>query len=328
MKGHFDLDCIKYSAASVGEKRSVLVTNKSTKETWEVANRTEWYGHWKKKAGGILSEINAKRDSPFLWDEFDYQDIQIPEPIENVLHTAKLMVNNSVEMAGKPRVNYYVGEGVSCREGWSTLLKYKGNRDNAIRALALDEVTDYLRKKFKAETVTDHEVDDVVVMESYGKSNHFIIGLDKDYNGSGSKFFNINKPDLGVVDTSGFGKLWVDDKDNVTGTGRIFKLFQVVTEDNSDNYKANCFSDVKFGEKSAFKLLNQCENDTQLFQTCLDIFKTLYPEPKVIIGWRGDQFEIDALYVFQEMMNLAHLHRWQDDFVNVKEVMDKLGVKY
>ena len=37
-----DLDAIKYSAASAGERRSVLVTHKTTGKSIEVDNRTEF----------------------------------------------------------------------------------------------------------------------------------------------------------------------------------------------------------------------------------------------------------------------------------------------
>jgi hypothetical protein len=53
MNGHFDLDCIKYAAASVGEDRTVLITHKASGRTKTVGTRTEWYGHWKNKNGGI-----------------------------------------------------------------------------------------------------------------------------------------------------------------------------------------------------------------------------------------------------------------------------------
>ena len=55
---HYDRDSVKYAAASAGEKRSVIVTHKSTGRSIEVDTRTSFYGHWKKKDGGKLAEIN------------------------------------------------------------------------------------------------------------------------------------------------------------------------------------------------------------------------------------------------------------------------------
>lgn len=321
---HFDLDCVKYGAASAGETRSVRVTHKTTERSVIVKTRTDFYGHWKKKEGGMLAEINAKRTSPFSWDEFDYEDIQEPEPVQNVLHTAKLMVEKAITTSKADDVKYYIGSGDSFRVELSTLLKYKGQRSSMLRPVLLDEVTEYLTNKFKAEVVKIAEVDDVVVMNTWKKPNHFILGIDKDYLGSGGNFFNINKPEQGIVKTDCFGKLYLDSKGDVKGFGRMFKLFQVCSQDNSDNYAANCMSEIKWADKSAYKALVDCKTDKELFQAATGVFKTLYPEPKVVTGWRGDEIEIDWLYVFQECFNLAHLHRWENDFVCTKDVLNKM----
>lgn len=324
--GHFDLDCVKYAAASAGEKRSVRVIHKTSGREIVVPTRTEFYGHWKKKEGGKLAEINKNRETPFTWDEFEYEDIQEPEPIENILHTAKLMVEKAVKASGADKVEYYLGNGDSFRVAESTLLKYKGQRENILSPIMLGEVTDYLTKRFKAQIIQDYEVDDMVVMNSYKKPSHFIIGLDKDYLGSGSRFFNINTPEKGVQNTDCFGSLYIDDKGYVKGIGTMFKLFQVCSSDVSDNYSANCFSELKWGDKSAYKALKDCRDYKELFQASVDVFKKLYPEPKTVIGWKGDSFDIDWLYVFQECFTMAHMHRWPSDFVNVKNVLNKLEV--
>lgn len=326
LTGHFDLDCVKYAAASAGEKRSVCVTHKSSGRSIIVPTRTEFYGHWKNKNGGKLAEINKSRESPFAWDEFDYEDIQEPEPIENILHTAKLMVEKGVVASGANSVEYYLGEGDSFRVEISTLLKYKGQRQNMLRPVLLDEVTEYLTKKFKAQIIRGYEVDDVVVINSYKKKDHFIIGIDKDYLGSGSNFFNMNTPEKGIQNTNCFGNLYIDAKGYVKGIGRMFKLFQVCSSDASDNYAANCFSDVKWGDKSAYSALKDCRDDKELFTVAAEIFKNLYPEEKTVVGWRGTEVRVDWLSVFQECFIMAHLHRWQNDFVDVAEVLKKMEI--
>lgn len=326
MKAHFDLDCVKYAAASAGESRSVLVTHKSSKKSIEVPNRTAFYGHWKKKEGGMLAEINSKRESPFTWDEFEYEDIQRPEPIENVLHTAKLMVEKAIEASGASDTKFYIGKGESFRVELSTLLKYKDQRSDMLKPVLLDEVTDYLKNKFKAEVITYYEVDDLVVMNTWLQPKDFVLGLDKDYYSSGIKFFNINRPEEGIVDNNCLGKLYLNHKGDVKGYGRLFKYFQCITQDNSDNYKANCFSDVKWADKSGYEALKDCTSDKEAWQVMWGVFNKLYPEQKTVVGWRGDSILIDALYVFQEMVNMAHLHRKENDFLCVRKIMDSLGV--
>ena len=327
MFAHVDLDFVKYGAASVGERRYIIATHKASGRSKEFNNRTEFWGRGKKKDSGWLGEVNANRDSPFTWDEFEIEDRQeISEPIENILHSAKLMVESAISASKADGYKTYVGKGESFRVELSTLLKYKGNRDLLIKPLLLDDVMEYLTKKFKPEVITNLEVDDAVVMATWKKPEHFIIGVDKDYRSGGTKFFDVNSQDEGIIDCAGFGKLW-DTGKKITGRGRLFKYFQIITQDDSDNYKANCFSEIRWADKSAFKVLSECQDDKQAVQVMVDTFKCLYPEPKIVQGWREEGIMIDWHYVMQEMFNMAHLHRWKDDFINVDKLIDKLGVK-
>ena len=331
MRAVIDLDFVKYAIASVGEERTIQVTHIPSGKKKSFKTRTEFYGHHAKKSGGWLGDVNKERIekdlTPFSVSDFTIEDCQtISEPIENILHSAKLMVESNLEKSGATSYTAYSGSGDSFRVEQSTLLKYKGNRENMLRPLQLDEVTRYLNKKFSAEVVTHLEVDDRVTIETYKDKNSFILGCDKDYYSAGTRFFNVNKPDEGIVDCSGFGELWEDSKKKIRGKGRLFKYWQVLSEDSSDHYAANCFSEVKWASKSAYKALKDCKDDTEAFVALRDSFKLLYPEPKIVTGWRGNEIEIDWLYVLQECFNMAHMLRWEGDFVDVKKVMEKLGV--
>lgn len=331
---HFDLDLVKYGVASVGEERYIQVIHKESGREREFNTRTEFWGHHAKKAGGWLAQENEEREKqgkqPFLPEDFEIVDKQRlkGEPISHILNSAKVQVESIVKASGADRVQFYIGEGESFRTELSTILKYKGNRE-AAKPLLLDEVVEYLKKKYSPEVVTHLECDDRVNMEAYGKSNHFCIVVDKDGYGAGSKMFNPMYPEEGIVETNGFGKLWLEgSKKKIRGIGRKFKLWQITSLDESDNYRANCASNVKWAGMSAYKALVDCKDDKELFQSAYDVFKKLYPEPKIITGWRGDEFEIDALYVFQECFNMGHMLRWEGDRVVVKDVLDKLGVEY
>lgn len=326
MRAFIDLDYVKYAAASAGEKRTVKVIHKQSGDDWEVNNRTEWYGHHKKKAGGILSDINKSRDSPFDWEEFEYIDIQTPDKLENTLHTAKQMVEKALYQSGATDHKAFLGVGEPFRVEFSTLLKYKSNRTDMLKPLLLEDVTHYLKRKYNAEFISGIEVDDKVVIETYGKPNTFIIGVDKDYYGLDyNKFFNVNRPEEGVVNCKGVGSLWLDNK-KVRGTGVAFKMFQTCSFDTTDHYRANCFSDVRWGEKAAYEALKECETYEDLFRAGYEVFKKLYPEPKVVQGWRGTDIEIDALYVMNECFNLAHMWRKEPDFVDIKGVLESFKI--
>ena len=321
-----DMDLYKYHAAAAGEKRSVLVKNKTTGKSREYKTRTEFYGDWRKKVGGALAKMNEQRDTPLTWEDYEYEDIQRPEPIENVLNTAKTMVEKDLKLSGAKNFKAFLGEGESFRVGLSTLLQYK-DRADLIKPLALEEVTEYLRKKFKAEVVTGIECDDRVVMECYKQPKNFAMIEDKDFWGCEINVWDRNQQDRGIVNCNKFGHLFLDSKGKVRGEGRIHLYFQMASEDVTDNYKANCFSGMKWGAKSAHKALVDCTSDKEAWQVLVDTFKKLYPEPKTVKGWRGDEFEIDWKYVLNEQFQMARMLRFDGDNIHVDEVLTKMGVQ-
>jgi hypothetical protein len=56
------------------------------------------------------------------------------------------------------------------------------------------------------------------------------------------------------------------------------------------------------------------------------MYQKWYPLPTIIDGWRGDKFEIDWLYVLQEITDMAHMIRFDGDRLVVKDVLDKMGI--
>lgn len=323
-----DADFIRYAASGVGETRSINVIHKPSGREKEFSNRTEFHGRGKKKDGGWLGEINKSRTSPFLLDEFEIVDVQTPEPIENVLHTAKSMFEGCLKALDTAKYIGFLGKGDSFRVEKSTLLKYKGQRAALLKPLYLDDVTQYLYNKFKLEFVEGIESDDACIIEAHKKSDHVVVAVDKDMLGCPVLLFNPNHPELGVQNCNQFGKLWRDDKGKVRGVGRMFLYFQMCSSDSSDNYKASCFSDLKWADVSAYNALKDATNDKEALQIVVDVFKKLYPEPKVVTGWRGNDIEIDWLYVASEMFTMARMLKFKDEKLELVDVFDKLGVEY
>ena len=319
-----DADYIRYSAASVGETRSVLVVHNQSGREKIFKNRTEFWGRGKDKDGGWLGELNAKRTSPFLPEEFTIVDVQTPEPIENVLHTAKSMFETPMKALGTTNFVGFIGKGDSFRLERSTLRKYKGQRQELLKPLHLDAVTDYLHTKYKLEYVEHLEADDRCVIECYNRKDSVLVGVDKDYLGCPVMLYNPNKPEEGVRNCNQFGSLSVTDKGKVTGIGRMFFYFQMACGDKSDNYYANCESDVKWADKSTYNALVHAENDRDAIERVAGIFQHLYPEPKTVQGWRGDMIEIDWMYVANEMWDLARMRRWEDDVVTFTDVYNNI----
>jgi hypothetical protein len=317
-----DADAVKYAAAVVGEKRTIVVHHPASGKEMPFANRTAFYGTNKK--GGWLAERNAKRTSPFELDEFLIEDIQTAEPVEYALQTAKKSMERFLSLAGCKEYNAYVGVGDCFRVEKSTVLKYKGNRKDLLKPIHLEAITEYLIKKWKAKEVTGIEADDQCVIDCYGTDN-ILIGIDKDYFGCPVHYLNSNLGE--VIDCDQFGELRLDDKGKVRGFGRIFQLFQIASGDSIDNYKANSASDIKWAEKGAYNVLKDCKTDADAWKALVGIYQMLYPNPKRITGWRGDIIEVDWYLMLQENYDMARMLTHPTDFdVQVKTKLSEFGV--
>lgn len=325
-----DIDPIKYAVASVSEKKTIKAVHRESGDEYDMKTRTEFWGHYKKKAGGKLAEMNKSLsdDNKRLPDDFDVYDIVTPEPLSFALHTAKVMTDDIIQASGCKTYHALIGSGDSWRVEESTLLKYKGNRAETVKPYHYDAVVDYLIKRYECEVVIGVEVDDRLVMDTFRKDGRFAIAKEKDIYSSAMYFFDYSKPEKGIQNGNQFGELYLNTKGEVKGIGRKHWMWQVCSEDSADNYKANCFSDKNWGSKSAYDALVKAENDKELFQAGVDIFKLLYPEPKIVKGWRGEDIEITWDYVMQEMMVMAWMLRHENDSVPLIKTLDRLGVAY
>lgn len=308
-----DVDFILYAVASAGEKKEVSVVHKTNGMDFVVKNKTEFYGHWKKKEGGILAEINAKRESPFSWDEFDYEEIITPEPISNVFHSAKTMFERTYREAGCSNYIGWLGGSTNFRDDVATIMEYKGDRKDLKKPHHFNDVKQYLLHKFKLNIADGVEADDMVIIDAYGRDDRIVVGVDKDANGNHVQCYNPNKPEDGIVDCRGFGELWLDSKKKPRGKGRKFFYFQVAYGDPIDCYRANSATETEWGEQSAYKALLSATNDKEAFLALKDVYKTLYPEEKTIVGWRGDEIVVDWKYVLNENWQLARMLRSLDE---------------
>lgn len=320
-----DADYIRYAVACAGETRSILVTHKASGRTKEFPTRTEFWGNWRTKDGGYLADINKSRTSPFTYDEFDVEDVQRAEDLANVLHSCKLMYENVVKAVGATKHKGFLGKGKSFRHDLATVLEYKGNRKDLITPLLMQEVTEYMVKKFKVEIVEGIEADDKCVIEAFRKPDCVVIAVDKDTGGCAVNWYNPNKPEQGIINCNQFGKLWLDDKKEVKGYGRLFHYFQCGYGDDVDNYRANSACSVKWGKQSAYKALADVQDDKEALTALVGIYKKLYPEETTIKGWRGDSITIDAAYMLSENWHLSRMLRTYEELENKVEVLDVLS---
>lgn len=330
-----DGDALIYASAFIGERRELKAVHKQTGDEYTFKGRTEMYGRKRSKDGGWIAEQNMGRETPLTIDDFDLYDIQIPGPVEHSLQATKSLILKSTELTGVKDRRLFVGKGESQRVEQSTLVKYKSSRETNLKPLHKDAIVEYMVKQHNAEVVEGIEVDDKVTMLAWENCSNVIYGIDKDYLGTHSQVFNPNYPEKGIQDCRTWGDLWVEEitskttgkkRNEVKGYGRKWFLFQWAYGDDSDTYRANCACDTEWGEISVFNALKDAENNQQGLEAIVNIYKTLYPEEKTVIGWRGEPITIDWKYVCSEIFTMAHMLRTPDDDSSAEKILSRYGL--
>jgi hypothetical protein len=340
----FDYDPLLYACGPLAEERFVKATNIHTGDAYEVANRTAFYGHWKKKQGGLLAKMNEEAIKPLTAEDFTYEDVQEPTNVKWATNALDAMIEKVLEKFGTNQYYGYVGKGKVFRHDLATIVPYKDGRDNALKPLCIDYLKQYLVKQHNAKIIETIEVDDQCTIDSVeafaawkkGEREALVTGaVDKDYRCGPIHMYNMNDETYDTID--GFGKLWIQSsvsasgakKREVKGCGRIWLVHQVLSGDDADTYWANSACPEKpWGEMSSYNLLCNCTTDKEAFEALVQGYKTLYPEPKVITGWRGNEIEVDWLYVAAENWSLAKMLKKPGEFVTLQSVLTKLGIKY
>ena len=318
----FDFDATIFRAAAAAQKRTITCKHEPTGLTQEFKTRTEFYGHWKKKQGGWLASHPELKLEDFL-----IEDIITPDPVEFALKAVKSTITNLCDKFEAEDYYGYVGGEDNFRKEICTLMQYKGQRIAEL-PVHLQACKEYVIKHHNARVANGVEADDMCSRDNYKalkeRKDFMVVCLDKDFKGcEGNWHFYLNNDTRKV---RGFGKLWRD-TDEIDGYGRMFKYFQVAQGDSSDFYQPHCFSDKENGPVTAYNALKDCKNDTEAFIALKEHFKYMSPEPKTITNWKGDTFEIDWLYVLQEMFSMAHMERWEGDRVDVRNTFKNLGIE-
>lgn len=324
-----DADWIVHAVSHAGEKKTIKAILKNTGEEFDLANRTQLWGRKKSKDGGYLEELNKSRDTNYTWEDFEVLDVQTPEEVSMVLHSAKMMVESLTKTTGIRNKELYIGEGRSWRHARSTLLEYKGQRSDALIPVHKEAVKEYLVKYHGARVIKDWEVDDVVIFRGVESNKNLVVSVDKDSMGCPVSLYNPTHPEWGIMDCRGFGHLWWDTsgkQKKLRGIGRKFFYLQWCLGDKIDLYSPTAACDVQFGEVGVYELLNDCETDLECFQAIKGFYQMLYPEPKRIKTWQGAVVEIDWLYVANEIFDLARMKRHAQDNVTASDVFRKYGL--
>jgi len=326
----FDYDAFIYSIGHAVEKKSIIVTNKHNGWTKEFDTRTQFWGHHLKKNGGYLGEVNKKKvelgQEPAVPEDFIIEPRQTPKGnLAEALGTVKACLNKIISTLQVDEYMGFIGKGASFREDRSTIIKYKGNRDDAVKPLLKQEIEDYIVKNHNGEIVTGLEADDWCIIEGV-KEGRVVVAVDKDSLGCPVYTYNPDKPQQGIVNGNCYGSLEVNSKNEVRGFGRKWFYFQVGYGDDVDNYRSNSATSMKIGEKTIFEMMNYATNDKESLEALVKVYKHIYPEPVEITGWRGDKIVVDWRYALLENWDLARMLRSEDDKVSAEDVLRKYSL--
>jgi len=313
-----DGDLIGFKASAACEKRFIRAVHKGSNRSKEFQHRTA-FRDWLKEQE--------------KWEEtdFDIIDDRIVDPIENCLHTVKVMVDNIWKGSGCSEFKIVVqGEG-NFRDGLLLPTKYKSNRTDSIRPLHLKEVQGYLVGKYKAEKANGQESDDVLAAYAYEgfKTKKRIVQatVDKDAKQCMGWLYDWDKMQEPKF-ISGLGELSLNSKGKVDGYGRKWLYLQSVIGDPSDAYKPTELAGVKYGEKTALKDFSGLQTDKDCWRKMVDLYKSWYPEEAKYTAWNGEEIVASYLDLMQMYLDCAHMRRWVGDQLNVRDTLNRLEIEY
>jgi hypothetical protein len=311
-----DGDEIAFIVASACEKRTVKLTNALSEQSAVFKNKTEFKNFT--KGLEVPEEL------------FTLEEIQTADDLPSALHTVKVILENIKTACAATAIEIYLSGKDNFRDLIPLPSKYKSNRADVLKPLLLKDIRAYLVRK-GAKIIDGQEVDDVVAHRMWDgyKSDKKIIGVtaDKDACGSAGWLYNRDKMEAPeFIDGKGVGELHLDGKNKVRGTGRKWGYLQWLIGDPTDGYNPCEICGVRYGEKSAYKLLEPLKTDKECIQAVYDQYKAWYPAEVKYTAYTGEEITTDVIGVMQMYMDCYRMRRFPDDKVFVKDILAKLEI--
>lgn len=289
-----DLDTPVYKAAAAVEERGIIVTHSPTGVQKSFSTRTEF------------KDLLKSKDKIDKLIEYEIEDTQEAEPAEHAFHILNNHIKFILDSFWCDDVVYMISGKTNFRSDLPLPTKYKSNRVG-LKPLLLKQVQTYAWKKYKAVVTQNEEPDDMQVWMGYEILKRGDIPVlctgDKDSKAySGLSLFNPDKPEEGVVVIPELGSIWEDDKGKVRALGMKQYGLQCLIGDSVDGFKPAELCAVKFGEKSAMKLLEPCSTEKEVLEVIVSKYKEWYPESFEYTAWDGKKIQSD----WKHMLNLYH----------------------
>lgn len=168
----------------------------------------------------------------------------VPEPVENVLHTVKLTIEEILFATNADSSIVYLSGKENFRDKIATIRPYKGNRDKSARPVHYLAIRDYLTRHYGAVVVDGEEADDAISIKARqplpAGSEYVVCSIDKDLDQVPGKHYDFLK------------KISYDIRDD---EAEFVFYRQCLSGDNVDNVPG-CY---KIGQAKAEKLLQETD---------------------------------------------------------------------
>ena len=331
-----DLDYICFKVAAVLEEKSVQIygiteTDGDNYLIGTYKNRTEY-----KKSEEYIEDYIVKDCQELKKDYKSSMTVLLRKFIEDIRKATK---SEEVVLAAGGNTNF--------RDRLQSPQKYKGNRDNVLKPLALKECKEYAANTYITVRGEDEEADDIISMfqyrSYYDKIYKIVVATpDKDslqvqgylYNPESTKGMASNFTEL----IEGLGEVSLIEKSKrskLKFKGRKALYSQILHGDPTDNYdpsylykkligstvKAPTLSDIK-----VYNLLEDCTTDKECWQIIHNQYYEWYGDVTSWVDWEGKEYKGTYLDILQIYVDYAHMRRWNKDQINVKEVLKNLGI--
>lgn len=340
-----DGDQSAYVLAAANESRTIEVTHKQTGRKKEFKNRTEFYGSKKTTLGGWLADTNLQREIKnlplFTKEDFDIEDVQTAEPLEYCLGGIKQKISSTLNHLGLENYKCILGGKNNFRLNLPAPQQYKSNRNDTLRPLQLKDAREYLIKHHNGIVVDNIEADDLLSIygrasyDNYlktGKFNYIIVSFDKDQLSVPTFMFNnfaeagkLKHPVPMFVD-DGVGGLFLE-KGKLKGYGFKFKMSQMIRGDTSDGITPYQPFGIKFGETSAYKLIEPCKTKQECLQVVVDQYKEWFPEGVKFTNWDGQEVSMTTGQWMNNIYRMIHMLQSKNDKSSIFSLVKELGVK-
>lgn len=222
------------------------------------ANEERFYYVIDKESGQVVGDFAYKQECyDFVeeqgWDkeDFDYDLHKTAGPLSHSLSNAKTLLEGIVSLPQCEEFQVFIGGQDNYRK---RLYKpYKANRKQEDKPLQEQDIRDYLFDVWNAQVVHEEEVDDRIgiLMDTESKC---CVSIDKDLDNVPGWHYNYDYKEFYFVTQE-------------EATRKFYE--QLLSGDSTDNIPG-----VKgIGKKKAAKILQDCEDEEEMCQTCFDVYK-------------------------------------------------------